>query len=240
LREKMGLFDDQVAELRGFVREQRESGNLRVMDAPGEAWPLASSLVLQEDMALELGNPGKGSSSILVWTSDGDVEDGRVSLVGPDIGEAPGAGVPLAQAIVVSGDFSNEYDSYRDIRDAVYDTHLEGLSVRAMPSKQIVWCRVSTAAAGAGLSFAHIGTAYIEALGKVPGVLGAEALFVTSSAADVKRLGKAASGAQRLIDAMMKMYTENNFDCESCEYADVCDTVMDLKEIRKKLTDEKA
>jgi hypothetical protein len=39
---------------------------------------------------------------------------------------------------------------------------------------------------------------------------------------------------------MMKMYQENNFDCETCEYQDVCETVMDLKQIRKKLTDGKA
>jgi CO dehydrogenase/acetyl-CoA synthase beta subunit len=195
--------------------------------------------VLQEDMALELGNPGKGSASVLVWTSDEEVENGRVSLIGPDIGEAPGASMPLAQAIIVSGDFSNEYDSYRDLRDAVYDTHLEGLSVRAMPSKQIVWCRVSGESAQGGLSFAHIGSAYASALCEVRGVDAAEAVFVTSSTQDVKQLGASASGAQRLIDAMMKMYTENNFDCETCEYSDVCDTVMDLKKIRKKLTDEK-
>jgi len=36
------------------------------------------------------------------------------------------------------------------------------------------------------------------------------------------------------------MYQEQNFDCETCEYADVCDTVMDLKKIRKKLADDKA
>jgi len=163
-----------------------------------------------------------------------------VLLAGPDVTESAELSLPFAQVLVAQGSFPNEYDSYRDLRDAVYDTHLEGLSVRTMPSKQTLWCRVSRDAFSSGLSLAHLGAAYIDALKEVPGVAAAEALFVTSSAADVAKLQRAASGAQRLVDAMMKMYQEQNFDCETCEYQDVCDTVMDLKKIRKKLADGKA
>ena len=56
---------------------------------------------------------------------------------------------------------------------------------------------------------------------------------------DVKRLERAATGAQRVVDAMMMMYQQDTYDCETCEYQDVCDTVMDLKKIRKKLDDLK-
>ncbi len=71
-------------------------------------------------------------------------------------------------------------------------------------------------------------------------VTGAEVLFVPSSVAEVERLDTAASGARRIIEALMKMYEEKNFDCETCEYKDVCDEVMDLKKIRERLTDQKA
>ena len=102
-----------------------------------------------------------------------------------------------------------------------------------------VWCRATKEGVGAGLSLAHLGGAFIEALKDVPGVEAAEAFFITSSPADVARISAAASGAQRLVDAMMKMYQENNFDCETCEYQDVCDTVIDLKKIRKKLASDR-
>jgi CO dehydrogenase/acetyl-CoA synthase beta subunit len=191
--------------------------------------------VLEEDTALELGNPSIASLSLILWSEAGDIDDGRITLIGPDIREAGERGVPFAQVVLVGGSFADEYDSYRDIRDAVYDTRLEGLSVRTMPSRQTIWCRVGTDAAGKGLSIADIGSALIRALKGLDGVSGAEVLFVTASAGDVRRLAPAAAGARRLVDAMMKMYQESNYDCETCEYQDVCETVMDLKRIRDKL-----
>ena len=237
----MGLFDEPLSSVRRFMSEAEEAGRLRRLDAPGpEPWPSGSSLVLQEDTALELGNPSIGSLSMLIWCEKGEARDGAVSLVGPDLDEAEGTGLPLAQVVIAAGDFPNEYDSYRDLRDAVYDTKLKGLSVRAMPSKQVLWCRVSREAAAGGFSLGHLGAALLGNLKEVPGVTGAEALFVTAGSEDIARLSGAAAGARRLVDAMMKMYQEKNFDCETCEYQDVCETVMDLKKIRKKLADGKA
>ena len=236
----MGLFDEQLTQVRRFLREAEEAGRLRRLDAsPSKPWPSGSSLVLREDTALELGNPSIGSLSMLIWCEEGAARDGAVSLVGPDLGEAEGTDMPFAQVVIAAGEFPNEYDSYRDLRDAVYDTKLKGLSVRAMPSKQVLWCRVSREAAGGGLSLGHLGAALLGNLREVPGVTAAETLFVTSGSADIARLSGAAAGARRLVDAMMKMYQENNFDCETCEYQDVCDTVIDLKKIRKKLASDR-
>ena len=237
----MGLFDEQLTQVRGVMREAEEAGRLRRLDQLlPEPWPSGSSLVLREDTALELGNPSIGSLSMLVWCEDGAASDGAVSLIGPDLAEADGADLPFAQVVIAAGEFPNEYDSYRDLRDAVYDARLKGLSLRTMPSKQVLWCRVSREAAAGGLSLGHLGAALLDNLSRVPGVTGAEALFVTASPEDVAALSSAAAGARRLVDAMMKMYQEQNFDCETCEYQDVCETVMDLKKIRKKLADGKA
>ena len=101
-----------------------------------------------------------------------------------------------------------------------------------MPSKRTLWCRVGRDAADKGLSLIDLGAALIDSVKRLEEVGSAEVVFVTSSAEDVRRLTSPAASAQRLVDAMMK-----NFDCETCEYQDVCDTVMDLKKIRSKLTD---
>jgi CO dehydrogenase/acetyl-CoA synthase beta subunit len=237
----MGLFDEQVACLKEITGAWRDGGVLRDAGSRGrEPWPRGSSLVLQEDSALELGNPSLASLAVLLWTGGDEVEGGRVSIVGPDLAQTTGRSLPCAQVLLVSGEFASEYDSFRDLRDAVYDTRLQGLSVRRMPSKQTVWCKVSREAMDDGFSLLDLGAAYIDALESVDGVWAAEALFVTSSPADVSLLAPAASGAQRLVEAMMKMYQEQNFDCETCEYQDVCDTVMDLKNIRRKLTEDGA
>ncbi len=234
----MGLFDEQVTGLRELADAWRRSGRaVELAAAEREPWPAGSTIVLREDTALELGAPAGASLSLIIWTESA-VDDGRVTLVGPDIPGARQAGaaaLPFAQVVLVSGSFDNEYDSYRDIRDAVYDTRLEGFSVRAMPSRQSIWCRVAARAADSGFSLADLGSALIGSLRRLEEVTAAQVLFVTSGVEDVQALSPIAAGAQRVVDAMMKMYQEENFDCETCEYQDVCDTVMDLKRIRSKL-----
>lgn len=232
----MAFFDEQLSAIRSFLREWNADGVAREFRA-GERppWPSGPSLVLEEDTALELGNPSIASLSLLLWSEGGDVDDGRITLVGPDVAEARERSMPFAQVVIAGGTFSDEYGSYREIRDAVYDTRLTGFSVRAMPSRQSMWCRVGLEAAAGGFSLVDLGTALIKALSAVEEVSAAEVFFVTSSAQEVRRLAPAAAGAQRLVDAMMKMYQEQTYDCDTCEYQDVCDTVMDLKEIRKKL-----
>ncbi|MFH1149388.1 MAG: hypothetical protein V1748_02825 [Actinomycetota bacterium] len=231
----MGLFDEQIKQIRGFVDELSGEGRLRTLGRREVPWPRAYSLVLQEDTGLELGNPSGASLSILAWGEPSEISEGRVSLVGPDVAEAGGGSIPFGQVVLVGGEFDNEYDSFRDIRDAVYDTHLDGFSVRTLPSRQTVWCRVSTEARDGGFSLADLGAALIEELKTVEPVSCAEVLFVTSGRDDVERLAEPARGAQRVIEAMMKMYQEANFDCETCEYKEVCDSVMDLKKIRDRL-----
>jgi len=236
----LGLFDEQVAAVERFLAEERSAGNVREFRAGSRpAWPSEQSLVLEDDTAIELGNPRIASLSSLVW-SEGPVEDGRISLVGPDVSEMDERGVPFAQVVIAGGKFTDVYESYRDVREAIYDTVLEGFMVRTMPSRQSIWCRISREAVSGGFSLEDLGDALIWNLKTVEPVTGAEVLFVTSSVADVERLAPAASGARRVIEALMKMYEEKNFDCETCEYRDVCDEVMDLKKIRERLADQKA
>ncbi|MBU1671756.1 MAG: hypothetical protein KKF41_01280 [Actinobacteria bacterium] len=231
----MGLFNEQLKQVKALIEEWSGEGRLRTLEPGASPWPRGYSLVLQEDTGLELGNPSGASLSILAWGEPSEVCDGRVSLVGPDVAEAGGGSIPFGQVVLVGGEFDNEYDSFRDIRDAVYDTHLDGFSVRTLPSRQTVWCRVSTEAREGGFSLADLGAALIEELKTVEPVSCAEVLFVTSERDDVERLAEPARGAQRVIEAMMKMYQEANFDCETCEYKEVCDSVMDLKKIRDRL-----
>jgi CO dehydrogenase/acetyl-CoA synthase beta subunit len=236
----MALFEEQLNEIMQQADAWRADGLARELSFEGrEPWPEGPSLVLEEDTALELGNPAVASLSVLLWSEEDGVEDGRITLVGPDVAETTETSIPFAQVVVVSGRFENEYESYRDIRDAVYDTRLEGFSTRTMPSKQSLWCRVSSDAAGRGFSLADLGASLIEALKELDEVEAAEVMFITSSAEHVKSLTPAARGAQRVVDALMMMYQEDNYDCETCEYQDVCDTVMDLKKIRQRLDEMK-
>jgi CO dehydrogenase/acetyl-CoA synthase beta subunit len=237
----VGLFDEQLTEVKRFLSEARREGKVREFRAFGTPpWPEGSSLVLEEDTALELGNPKTASLSVLLWADGQAIEDGLISLVGPDVGETKERSLPFAQVLLVRGSFEDEYESYQELRDAVYDTRLSGFMVRTRPSMQSLWCRVGREAVEQGFSLRYLGAELVKRLKEVPSASGVEVMFVASSPDDVERLSGAASGARRIIEAMMKMYEEENFDCETCEYRDVCDEVMELKKIRDKLAGEKA
>lgn len=234
-----GLFSEQVAGVRRVMNRARLAGTSREYRAGDRpSWPRGAGPVLREDTVLELGAPGMASASLLLWTHPEGVNDGLVTLLGPDISEAEGS-LPFARVLIAGGSFPDMYQSYRELRDVLYDTRLEGLSVRAMPSRQTVWCRVSAQARQDGISLVDMGSSLVSGLRALAPVESAEVLLVTSGREEVEELAKAASGARKLVDAMMKMYQEENFDCEDCEYQDVCDGVMELKMIRDRLSREK-
>jgi CO dehydrogenase/acetyl-CoA synthase beta subunit len=236
----LGLFDAQIKELGSSIETWEAAGRLKTFDLAGlSEWPRGETLVLQEDCGLELGNPSTASLTFLMWADAGTVDRGSVRLVGPDALETAGGTVPFAQVIVARGEFADEYEAFRDLRDAVYGVRLEGFMPRTLPSRQTTWCRVSRDALARGFSLGHLGAALVEDLCELDNVSTAEVLFVTGSIEEVNSLSGTASGARRVVDALMKMYTEKNFDCTTCEYRDVCDSVMELKVIREKLAQER-
>ena len=237
----MGLFDEQRGRVEAFRAAKRASAEVREFQAGDlPAWPRGASLILEEDAALELGRPDDGSVFFLLWSERDDVTDGRISLVGPDVGEMQKERVPLGLVLTASGAFVNEYDCYREIRDAVYRTELAGFMVRTLPSRQSMWCRVDREALAGGFSLRHLAAALIAALREAPFVTGAEALVVTSGKDDLAGLEQAASETLQIVSAMIKMNEEMDFDCESCEFFEVCRTVEELRGIRKRLLERRA
>jgi len=113
-----------------------------------------------------------------------------------------------------------------------YDLDLEGFMIRAVSSRMSEWCRISRQAVRQGFSMRTLGSSLMELFRKKAYVKAVEILFVTSSADDVKRLGGIVGSTARTISAMNKMAEEMKFDCEDCEYRDVCDDAEDLKKMR--------
>ncbi len=167
------------------------------------------------------------------------LRDGRITLVGPDFPAASASSLPFAQVLMVGGDFSDEYDCYRDLRDATYNVRLRGFMTRVFPGRQSIWCRVSKEALAGGFSVQVLGSSLIQALKKLEFVRSVEVLFVTSSREDVEELSGPADKVLDIVEALIKMYEEMNFDCEECEYVEVCDEVVELRQIREKLKAER-
>ncbi len=239
----MELFDDIIRQLRGFLDEKKAAGELRTTAVPaGATWPAGErgNIVLAQDTGVELGNPRDESASFMVWTGDvGAVRDGLVHVVGPDLPESMGSGLPFGKAVIIGVTGMSEencYERHRALELARYDLNLKGYMMRAVSQYLREWSRVSRGAVEGGFSFAVLAAALSGLYRAVDFVESVEFIFVTSSAAEVRRLGEAGSRAERLIGAMNKMAAEMSFDCDTCDYTDVCSEVEGLRSMRNTIT----
>lgn len=233
----MGLFENQAEIVHKFLKEK--SASLASLPEP-ERWPRQSGLVLEEDTAIELGNPARGSLEFLLWTESPPSPDDRVLLLGPDVPNIKEKHAPFAQVVMVSGNFDQEYECYQDMKDTVYETRLDGYMARVLPSRRTVWARVSKDAYEKGFSLAHLGWAIVRELRELEFISSVTVLFVTSNKEDAEALAPAARESSRIAAALVRMNEEMSFDCDTCDYRDVCDTVAELKVIRKKLKEGRA
>lgn len=235
----MGLFDDPLNKLSSYLENVRGGGTLREYEYNRfAAWSEKNSLVLQDNTAIELGSSGT-SLFMIMWTDKpGLLRPNRISLIGPDITEADQPRIPFAKIVLVRGRFDDQYESYRDLRDAVFDTKPEGVSTRIWPDRQKIWCRVSTEAVDSGFNLERYGATLIKRLNDLETVEESEVIFVTG-APEMKLLAPVAEKVRDIVEALIKMYEEMNFDCEDCEYIDVCEEVEGLREIRERLRKER-
>ncbi len=237
----MGLFDEPLVLLNDYLKGKRAEGVLVEHSFnPFSAWPEKQSLVLKDDTAIELGNPGLASIFMLLWTDREDlISPDTVSLIGQDLEEQSAGSLPFAQVVLVRGSFPDEYDAYRDLRDVVYDTRLEGVSTRFWPDRFQTWCRVSKQALEAGFNLNRYGQTLLKKLRRVDGVDTSQVIFVTRDRSEVELLKPMAEKTQDIVEALIKMYEEMNFDCDTCEYVEVCEEVVELRKIRERLRGER-
>ncbi len=227
----MGLFDEEIERLSAYLKKKEENGTVRKTKYNDHKdWPVKSSIVLKEDVGAELGNPETASESILVWTEDLEIEDG-VIIVGPDLSEGK-RHLPFAQILIFKGRFEDEYECYRKLRRMQRDVNLDGYMLRAVPQR--IWIRVSKEALKKGFSLGILGRALIDRFKKENYIDAVEVIFVTSSE-EVRELRDISNRVQRIVGAMNKMVEELSFDCDDCTYSDVCNEVLKLRKIRRKL-----
>jgi CO dehydrogenase/acetyl-CoA synthase beta subunit len=198
-------------------------------------------VVLLEETFVELGNPLKGSVSMVLWTPQEEmVENGAITLVGPDIPASEGESLPFAQVILI-GARQIEEEAFPAMERAHLFSHaLEGYMTRYMAGK--LWSRVSRGAAKKGFDFEVLGRALMARYrGRFPLIHAVEVLFVTSSKQDVMELDGVFQGVKDQSIALRKLslardgiYVCNDLTCESCPDKPACDDIRDVVAIRKR------
>jgi CO dehydrogenase/acetyl-CoA synthase beta subunit len=235
----MELFEGIIPSVHSFLAEKAQS--CVWSSGPSLPWPAGgnSNIVLKEDLGLELGNPEMESVSCLLWTENPSlIEDGRITLVGPDFFESAGKSLPFGKVVLVGVegfDEDNVYERHKDLDFLRYDLDLKGFMMRAVSQYMREWCRISREALSGGFSARHLGSSLITLLAQKPYVKSVEVIFVTSSTEDVARLKEITANSEKIIAAMNKMAGEFEYDCASCDYQEVCDEADGLKGMRDRL-----
>jgi CO dehydrogenase/acetyl-CoA synthase beta subunit len=241
----MRLFNPIIEEIKKFIAARIQNGNVLEYKVLNEiSWPKAglTDIVFKSETGIELGNPKDESVSFLAWTGDQSlVRDGLISLVGPDIREMEPGSLPFGKIVLIGGNGFNEencYDRFREMDLSRYELSLKGYMMRAVSQYMREWSRVSCEAVKNGFSFSILGSALSQKLKELNYVDAVEILIVTSSAEDVRELKKTGDRFLQYINAMTKMAEEMDFECESCEFQEVCDEAEELRDMRQSLIDK--
>jgi CO dehydrogenase/acetyl-CoA synthase beta subunit len=252
----MSVFDVYISKLGEYVQDMRargrqireiqcpQSSNDLVDGLPIRVGPGASSgLILRADAFAELGNPEAGSCAFTLWTdSPSWINDGKITLIGPDIPESPGASLPFGQVVMAGGAglTDKEHDALRFAQYA--SDRIEGYMVRS--STRYMWSRVGKDAASKGFCFETLGRALMAILrSDVPGAQAVEVVFVTSAREDLEPLDQISSQVEKVSTSII---AENwkakgfdlyecslGWDCNVCPDRPVCDDIRQLIQVRK-------
>ena len=235
----MELFESAILALRsfldGFDRKKSWTAN------PFPSWPCGGqkSIVMKEGLGLELGCPDLESVACLMWTENlAKVADGRITLVGPDFPESIDQSLPFGKVVLAGVEgFTDEnaYSRHRAMDLIRYDLDLEGFMIRAVSQYMKEWCRISRKAIKQGFSARILASSLLGLFRREPYVKSVEVIIMTSSASDVMHLKEVIEPAGKIVAAMNRMYTETDYDCEKCDYRDVCDDAAELKRMREHL-----
>ena len=257
----MSIFDAYLTEVAQYVQEMKEKGRpFREMNCPTtvnalkEGLPVSigdqskGGVILRRDTFIELGNPEVGSSAFLLWTDNSSlVTDGRITLIGSDIPESPGASLPLGQVLIVGGKEIGDKEHDALERSQYISDQIEGYMLRSTLGQ--TWGRVSKDAAARGFSFETLGRGLMALLkAEVPGIEAMEIVFVTSNKEDLQPLSRIAKQVQEIGRKISKEVWKakgydivecgNGVSCGSCSSKKVCDDIREVINVQKKETGE--
>jgi CO dehydrogenase/acetyl-CoA synthase beta subunit len=190
-----------------------------------------------------LGSPQHESVSYIVISPRSEIQDGRITLIGPDIPQSEGKELNFGQVLLISGSNIPNLE-YKEMERALFHLqNLEGFMIRAIPNK--LWARVNRQAVQRGFSFETLGKALMLMYRKqFRSIEAMEIVFITTdSPQDFLELRVIGSEVRkkylktysdslktRLAELTEKQRADcdNPWSCEECDYNEVCDEIQDI------------
>ena len=195
-----------------------------------------SELIWQKDAAFELGGGGNPSVNYTCVTTSGIIPCDEILCCGPDLPQIR-SDLPFARIVLLetedlqeTQDTEKAYDAIREIEYVRYHVFPAGYMVRVSALTNQEQVRVSRAAIKAGISFRHIGYAYIRKYRKIPAVKHVRVIFVTDRAV-VEKLLPLAGKVDDITKTLTHILDGLPTDCGHCSMKSVCDEVDGMREM---------
>lgn len=205
-------------------------------------WPETENyeMVLQRDMAYELGPDGRDAVCMTLVTTDPSYFDGdEVTVIGPDLQEIK-KGAPYARIVLLkTGDIESDDEddtevAFRAIQgmDFVkYHVYPKGFMVRTSGLTNREQIRVSKKALKEGIDFEKIGNTFIRHYKENENVLAVKIIFITAADSDYAGMREEAKKASAITASLSKILKGMPTDCGVCGLKEICDEVEGLKEL---------
>ncbi len=252
----MAIFDSYIEKLVRYVEDLKDQGSPAsefrcpstvddiVSGLPVRVGPsTGGGVILRSDTFTELGSPDVGSVSFMLWTDNPSLlQDGRITLIGPDIPQSEDASLPFGQVLLIGGkeltaDKHGELERCQHVGDQI-----EGYMIKSVPRR--TWSRVSRDAVQKGFDLEILGKALMSIYrSAVPEIQAIEVLFVTSNKNDLEPLEKIGEQVQEISENIVKnTWKAKGFDiecfsaldCDSCPDRAVCDDIKEMIKVRKR------
>ena len=194
----MAIFDKYLTSISNFIEEsKRKNRQVRKLCIPSDLDSLNrflqknyspafnSNIVLKSETFLELGSPSTGSCAMTLYTNNTTIlQDGEITLIGPDVGEAKGSELPFGQVIMAAGKEISDNDYHTLYRYINVSNLIQGYMVKS--TSENIWSRISYKAAENGFNFKLLGASISKQIKtELPKVTSVNILFVTSNREDV-------------------------------------------------------
>ena len=178
--------------------------------------------VRKEDMSVELGGQVKSGFEYVTTRELGEVEDGRIEVLGPEIDDVEeGSRLPLGIWVEVAGR-EMQLDFEPILERQIHDFTNQAQGVFHMGQRDINWVRISKEAKAKGFKFKHFGSILHAKLhGEFGKILDKIQIKIYTQEQDVLALIPEVRKAYRRRDARMADMTDESVDtfysCALCQ-----------------------
>ncbi|MDD4603980.1 MAG: hypothetical protein PHF97_09270 [Bacteroidales bacterium] len=248
----MNDFDEHIRILKTRMDEMSHGRQkVRVIQAPASPDEIRvgipfrigdgaqQGIILREDTFAELGSPESGSCSMTLMTSDlSRIHDGRITLIGDDIGESQKE-LPLGRLVFIGGRNLMRKDYENLANSLIIGDRIEGYMERT--TSQFVWCRISRNAGNRGFTMFSLGQALIALVKSTnPKIETVEVYFITTNKKDLSGFEEYALQVRKIARELIKdnwkirgYEIDCESDCNTCDDKPICDDIREMLKEKK-------